>query len=525
MSNNEDFYKYFDKASNEGRVFDTDLSLLEELPVNALTEIEQLEREAWRNKQKVVQEHYLELDAPKVTSSEMMLQQRVMTPHLKSVCVSSRSLLKEARRGRRYPAKIEPWTFFGHHVTSFRPPHQALNEKVHIFDASSDLTNYEVSLSDEREEEAFILQVLRKALVKTKITGEITTRGGIGRPDAMVLKTTLEDGLPKSEDIGLIAEFKSTHNLPLPMTAEGVANSYNRAYNEVMIERGGRSPLWARVCHPIGQLLGYMVENGRRYGALASATRAYFVTIQGSGSDARVGISDPFFVGQHNFLRAWACIQSLACEQSEPLVAKQLTWNKTSKNDPTPPPKSRRPGSLRSSAIITESNEDDDMGTTGGPQTSSATGNLGLTEVSIDDVEILESLGYGHNGVVYLAKWGGRKVALKQFDVGKDGYEYFDKELAAYVALKDAWGTLVTTPLFVSESWSGWIKFIGLQLGRDPRPGDDLSDWEKVLTSLETQYGFRHDDAEGRNMVFVTDKTTGAERLVAMDLEAHTMRL
>ena len=143
----------------------------------------------------------------------------------------------------------------------------------------------------------------------------------------------------------------------------------------------------------------------------------------------------------------------------------------------------------------------------------------------MDDVEILESLGYGHNGVVYLAKWGGRKVALKQFDVGKDGYECFDKELAAYLALKDAWGTLVTTPLFVSESWSGWIKFIGLQLGRDPRPGDDLSDWKKVLTSLETQYGFRHDDAEGRNMVFVTDKTTGAERLVAMDLEAHTMHM
>ena len=359
--------------------------------------------------------------------------------------------------------------------------------------------------------------------MKTKITGEITTRGGIGRPDAMVLKTTPEDGLPKSEDIGLIAEFKSTHNLPLPMTADDVANFYNRAYKEVTMERKGRSSLWARVCHPIGQLLGYMVENGRRYGALASATRAYFVTIQGSGSNARVGISDPFFVGQHNFLRAWACIQSLACEQSEPLVAKQLTWNKTRKDNPTPPPKSRRQGSLRSSATITESNEDDDMGTTGGPQTSSATESFGLTEVSIDDVEILESLGYGHNGVVYLATWGERMVALKQFDIGKDGYEYFDNEIAAYLALKDAWGKLVATPLFVSESWSGWIKFIGLQLGRNPEPGDDVSDWSTVLTSLESQYGFRHEDADNGNMVFVTDEKTGTERLVAIDLEAHSI--
>jgi hypothetical protein len=28
----------------------------------------------------------------------------------------------------------------------------------------------------------------------------------------------------------------------------------------------------------------------------------------------------------------------------------------------------------------------------------------------------------------------------------------------AYSMLKDAWGVLVPTPLFVSESWTGWIK-------------------------------------------------------------------
>ena len=118
---------------------------------------------------------------------------------------------------------------------------------------------------------------------------------------------------------------------------------------------------------------------------------------------------------------------------------------------------------------------------------------------------------------------GREDVALKQFDIGKDGYEYFDKAIAAYLALKDAWGKLVTTPLFVSESWSGWIKFIGLQLGRNPEPGDDVSDWSTVLTSLESQYGFRHEDADNGNMVFVTDEKTGTERLVAIDLEAHSI--
>ena len=148
----------------------------------------------------------------------------------------------------------------------------------------------------------------------------------------------------------------------------------------------------------------------------------------------------------------------------------------------------------------------------------------GLVEVSIDDVEIIGTLGYGHNGAVFLAKWGGVKIALTQFDVGKDGYEYFEKEIAAYLALRDVRGKLVPTPFFVSESWSGWIKFIGLQLGRDPVQGDNTSDWSNVLSTLESQYGFRHDDAEDDgNMVFVVDEATGAERLVAIDLEAHTM--
>ena len=81
---------------------------------------------------------------------------------------------------------------------------------------------------------------------------------------------------------------------------------------------------------------------------------------------------------------------------------------------------------------------------------------IGLKEISIDDVEIIGTLGYGRNGVVYAAMWGGRKVALKQFDVGKDGCEHYDKEIAAYLALKDAWGELVATPfLFQSPGQVG----------------------------------------------------------------------
>ena len=179
---------------------------------------------------------------------------------------------------------------------------------------------------------------------------------------------------------------------------------------------------------------------------------------------------------------------------------------------------------MRGAKTQGEESGENATGAVGAASTNGASDDaIGLVEVSIDDVKIIGTLGYGRNGVVYRAMWGGVKIALKQFDVGKDGYEYFDKEIAAYLALRDAWGKLVPTPFFVSESWSGWIKFIGLQLGRNPGQGDDISDWSKVLSTLETRYGFRHDDAENGNMVFVVDEATGAERLVAIDLEAHTM--
>jgi hypothetical protein len=127
-----------------------------------------------------------------------------------------------------------------------------------MFDTSS-----VISLSDEKEEEGFMLLVLKKSLTMAGLLGTISSRGGIGKPDAITLKKNVEIAAPA--EIGLVVEFKSTHNLLLPTTDAAVV----KAYNEVIIQQSGRSPAWSRVCHPIGQLLGYMVENGRRYGVLS----------------------------------------------------------------------------------------------------------------------------------------------------------------------------------------------------------------------------------------------------------------
>ena len=65
----------------------------------------------------------------------------------------------------------------------------------------------------------------------------------------------------------------------------------------------------------------------------------------------------------------------------------------------------------------------------------------------------------------------------------------------------------------MSESWSVLIKFIGLQLGRDPLPedGNYLSERDNVLRAPEKDYGFRHEDADRGNMIFVLDEETKTE--------------
>ena len=143
-----------------------------------------------------------------------------------------------------------------------------------------------------------------------------------------------------------------------------------------------------------------------------------------------------------------------------------------------------------------------------------------LPSVPFGEVDIVRSLGYGRNGAVFLAKWKGKEVALKQFDVNKSGMA-FEKEVESYMKIQKAWGRLVPIPLFLSESWSGGTRFLGLQLGREPRSGDDISSWNEILFSLENEFGLRHEDCDGRrNLLFVPDGKT--ERLVVADLEDVT---
>ena len=147
-----------------------------------------------------------------------------------------------------------------------------------------------------------------------------------------------------------------------------------------------------------------------------------------------------------------------------------------------------------------------------------ADASIELTHVPFKDLKIGAEIGFGRNGSVFRVQWKNQSFALKQFDLRKGGYDAFHREMAAYTRLQDAWGRLVPEPVFVSESPSGAIRCLGLELGRDPSGSKcHTNEWSSVLKSLETGYGIRLPDSICGNGLILTKN--GKEHMVAIDLE------
>jgi hypothetical protein len=146
-----------------------------------------------------------------------------------------------------------------------------------------------------------------------------------------------------------------------------------------------------------------------------------------------------------------------------------------------------------------------------------------LTQVPFKNIEIVGVLGSGRSGTCFKVKWNGMDYAMKQFDIGRCGDEFFCREIDAYIILKEAWGGLVPQPIFISESYSGGILFLGLQLGRGLSDSELDSDnyksqQKEIFQRLETEYGIKHNDVDGRNVIMIPD-SNGKERMVAIDFE------
>ena len=547
-----EYYRFFEEHTENGIVFNEDLSNEPTLPVTNLLSKEVTARQKWAKTHKKLIKEYKH-KAAKIENTDDLLLQRLAPPKLVLSNPSSRSKPSEARSKRRYPAKIAFWADFEGGVKVHSPPKRSFVPSMPPFLRS--LEDGGRQNGDEKEEEVFLTSALHQTLTTARLIGEFTTRMKVtGRPDVALMEVDSTDDDDDEDDSGqddmevdggedkkevrIICEFKSTHNLPITMKGTDICAVYEDAYKDVYVTKTGRTVAWSRTCHPIGQLLGYMTDNSRRYGVLSSGTRTYFVRIWKTGSgEEQVQISNAWFVGQQNYLRAWVYINQLAGEVEEPLETSKLDWAVSTSGKGSPAAKGTRSQPSRSSKntgldataegddtlaenpeMETEKDFEDVQGDSPAPVPSSL-----LPWVPFSDIRIIKPLGSGRCGTVFLAEWEGLQVALKQFDVDKTG-DSFCNELQAYSALQEAWGRLVPKAYFLSQSWSGGVLFLGLQLGRQPKPGDNVSHaaCNRVLASLEEHFGLRHDDPEG-NMLMIPDSDSGKERLVAIDFEDVTM--
>jgi hypothetical protein len=255
----------------------------------------------------------------------------------------------------------------------------------------------------------------------------------------------------------MVMEAKSTHSLPLPMLATDVVRLHdgpqNNAQQRARVDR-------AR--NPIGQILRYVVLNEVRFGALTSASRTYFFRIEDDGKAVagKVSVSDAFFVGEQNYLRAWAYCYSLSTRTMR-YKKVQVGW---AADDPD---------------YVHVTDDKGNNGPTTGPMTRSRkrqiagapTGKKGsiislsvIPSVPFASLSFGKPLGYGRNGCVFRADWQGKTVAVKQFDLGRPGvFARFRKEISAYEMLKLAQGVLVPKALFLTQSMG--IAYLGLELG------------------------------------------------------------
>jgi hypothetical protein len=529
----ENYYAYFDAQTENGRVQSEDLSAYEaDLPRNDLLPMEVEARTSWNaTKTDELAKYYLlrhPLNEPpgkvpaevpnheNVDTQEKLLQERVTPPLFTTKKASTRNMAEN--RHPKNPAMIYEWADFRNGVQGFIPPENLALEGVPAaFSVFEQSLLAEAVVRKESQEEVYhhnyVLAKLRRAhLLHYTDDQDVESKG---LPDYILSERD-------SNTVKVCIEYKATHNLPLPMSTRDILQRYNsgQAVNtgEQTVEQKRDKQ---RVCDPLGQLFRYMGMNGARYGALTSATRTYFCffddDLEAVAANQKVAgkvyVSDAWFIGQQNYLRAWAYVWSLA-QMREGYNPAEVGWLDSE-----------------------EENQQDDSDTGCDDNDGSSEGGNGsgtvqskkrrrLTEhrsnipfSSYSSIKFLDALGYGRNGCVFRARWEGKEVAVKQFDIGRRGVaEMFQREILAYDLLREAQGYLIPKAFFLSESCG--VKYLGLQLGRLPKEGDDTSSWPKILQMLESKYGFCHMDSDRRNGLFIAD-STGNDRLVAIDLEEY----
>ena len=419
-----------------------------------------------------------------INSHEAMLRNYVLPPNFATGKeVSKRSKLGEKRSKRRYPPNLDPWQEFETTCTNEVFSTDNLAQPVDSCQITS--VYHGAPMAEEADEHSFFKNVVFSGLQDCGLmtgvfddTSESREVIIIGRPDDI--------GVHGNENrVTSIIEVKSSQNLLIPNAATEVCNRYNRAFtHQVQTRSPERSLDWSRIGHPVAQMLGYMIDNNVMYGALCSASKTYFFRLvtkvtdetENNRNDNKVGVevTRAYITCERDFLRSWAVFFRLSNRDNAKFTHK--------------PPLIRyeTPNGLYH---FDEFEFERDF----------------VPYVKYEDLKDKTYISEGRNGVVFSARINGEEYAVKQFDLSKN-FTGYRQEILAYKHLRNAWGTLVPTPYFVSASITGNVRFLAMTKGNSPR-GFTMEDIHELGSKLINDYGFRHlDNSHGRNYVEVDGK-------------------
>ena len=218
---------------------------------------------------------------------------------------------------------------------------------------------------------------------------------------------------------------------------------------------------------------------------------------QSRGQKISVRVSDAWFIGSPNYLRAWAAFHAYALAQtSEQKVRMNLSWLSA-------PVKIKNTRQLYGGKRQQPARRDERLD---GGETYGRSGDAGgpagavlcdIPRVDIQDLEFLEPIGYGRRGTTFKVCWNGGNLAAKMFDTSKNNGAYaFERETQAYEYLREAWGTLIPRPRFIVENCcGGMVLVLGMDLAYVPVHDQcDQQYWEETNEVLLDEFGFHHLD-------------------------------
>ena len=481
-------------------LFSTDFDLSADQLTLTQAEIEA--RKEWNAKRDELVQHIaaVEKSPPREDTARKLSECTMLPPEFGTTYVSPRDSVQDQVAKRRYPISLHDYNEeFESIVNNYTAPDKPIKMYPRFRNGNLDdsIAHGGAQMEDEKHEHVFLRMALWGKLERfgftiprRKVTCQIKK---LGKPDYVTFAMTEAPNDGERLKPSAVFEVKSSQSLLVPNEFADIQRKYRKGLDWIT-NRNEQKDEWCHVTHPLGQILGYMVDNDCRYGVLCSASKSYFLHID---AQYNCKITDARFTSDHHFFKAWAAFLNEA-----------NTNYKGSERIPNPPLTGARQWL---SGWLPKTPE---VATTLPPFEKL------LYDFELDFVDFVDEskfeLGDDLGGVrgaytVYKTHWNGKDVAVKQFDLSKN-LDCYENEIKAYKFLKGAWGKYVPTPFFVSRSKSGQVAFLGMTYGRDDDGNDEVyRKFEHQVFILKRDFNFRPLDSW-----YIVDEN---ENVLVVDLE------